>query len=68
MTKGLTGLASHNSNKEIHDQWKDELRSWVPKIDVKESYPVQLAKYTKINVLDDEPTSPINMICRFNLQ
>ena len=40
---------------EIHVQWKDGLKSWVPMIDVKESYPVELAEYAKMRKIDREP-------------
>ena len=40
---------------EIHVQWKDGQRSWVPMIDVKESYPVELAEYARMKGIADEP-------------
>ena len=40
---------------EVHVQWKDGLKSWVPMVDVKESYPVQLAEYAKMCMIDNEP-------------
>ena len=36
-------------------KWKDGIQSWVPMIEVKESYPVQLAEYAKLHQLEDEP-------------
>ena len=37
-------------------KWKDGIQSWVPMIEVKESYPVQLVEYAKLHHLEqDEP-------------
>ena len=36
-------------------RWKDGLQSWVQLVDLKESYPVQLAEYAKLYGLEDEP-------------
>ena len=36
-------------------KWKDGMQSWVPMVEVKESYPVQLAEYAKLHHLEDEP-------------
>ena len=43
---------------QIQVQWKDGLRSWVPMVDVKESYPIELAEYATANCIDDEPAFP----------
>ena len=40
---------------EIHVQWKDGSRSWVPMIDVKESHPVELAEYATMKDIVNEP-------------
>ena len=39
---------------EIEVQWEDGLHS-VPMIDVKESYPIELAEYATANGIEDEP-------------
>ena len=36
-------------------KWKDGLQSWVPMIDIKESYPVQLTEHAKLQGIEDEP-------------
>ena len=36
-------------------RWKDGLQLWVPLVDLKESYPVQLAEYAKLYEIDSEP-------------
>jgi hypothetical protein len=40
---------------EILIQWKDGSTDWVALKDLKESYPVELAKYARDNRIDDEP-------------
>ena len=40
---------------EIQVQWKDRCRTWVPMIDIKESYPVELAEYTTVKQIYEEP-------------
>ena len=39
---------------EIEVQWKDGLHSWVPMIDVKESYPIELPEYPTVNGIENE--------------
>ena len=36
-------------------QWKDGKESWVPLKDLKESHPVELAKFAKARAIQDEP-------------
>ncbi len=36
--------------------WNDGLKSWVSLIDLKESYPIQLSEYAKVQEIEDEPT------------
>ena len=36
-------------------QWKDGCRSWVPMMDVKESYPVEMAEYATVKQISEEP-------------
>ena len=36
-------------------RWKDGLQSWVPLVDLKELYLVQLAEYVKLCEREDEP-------------
>ena len=36
-------------------EWKDGLTSWVPLVDMKESYPIQVADYATTNNLANEP-------------
>jgi hypothetical protein len=36
-------------------QWKDGSTNWVALKDMKNSYPVQVAKYAKVNQIDEEP-------------
>ena len=31
------------------------MRSWAPMIDVKESYPIELAEYAMVNGIENEP-------------
>ncbi len=38
----------------MHVQWIDGLCFWVPMIDMKESYPVELAGYATANRIDTE--------------
>ena len=40
---------------ELLIQWKDGLKSWVPLVDIKESYPIQLAEYAKLQGIESEP-------------
>ena len=35
-------------------KWKDGMQSWVPMVEVKEYYPVQLAEYVNLHHLEDE--------------
>ena len=35
-------------------RWKDGVQSWVPLLDLKESYPVQLAEYAKLCEIENE--------------
>ena len=36
-------------------EWKDGSVDWIPLVELKESYPVQLAEYAVANQIDDEP-------------
>lgn len=38
---------------EFSVKWMDGLRSWLPMIDINESYPIQLAEYAKVHNIDD---------------
>ena len=40
---------------EFQVRWKDGLQSWVPMIDLRESYPVELAEYVTLMKISDEP-------------
>ena len=36
-------------------QWKDGLQSWIPFVDLQESYLVQLAEYARLYNLEEQP-------------
>ena len=52
---GQKNLVKTTKGWEIQVQWKDGLRSWVPMVDVKESYPIELAEYASANNICEEP-------------